>query len=521
MTAGVAAVRSYIRSRRRRQWFDLYAVGFAVVIGLIYLAAVLHAPLSRLSASSSVAVPAQTVAGTALVAGAAAALLMLAQAFGPLVLSPADASWLLLTPLNRRGVLRRPALLTAALATLAGAVLGVLALAMAWPYLRGSGQHLTAKWIVLAAVGGAGFFLAATLVAVLAQPHQRSRSRLRAAWAVVAAIAVVAGVAGERVTALSRAITDGFTDMSAGTLSVLAVVAVVAGCLFAVLVWRLLPRFPAGLLWSQSAQTGTALTAITFGNLSLLSWIAEDNYWRSRALTSKPLPRLSPRLSSRLSPRALPAFALAWADWRRLARRPVSLAVLAGSTLAPALAGAAITGHARGWTLAIVLLVGAIAAGAQGTAATRRDTSDPVLRRLLGVDPAPALGARAALPAVLSAVWLAVALALLVVVGVLPGWSWPLLGLLAGPAITPAVLRIARTGAIEPGDDDGMMLPVGNMPVWLISRVGSLLLAIVGFFPALRAVLAGHVHGSTLLAQLIFSAIFIPIYIQVASQSRR
>jgi Family of unknown function (DUF6297) len=519
MTAGVAAVRSYIRSRRRRQWFDLYAIGFAAVVGLLYLADALHVPLSRLTASASAPVPAQTMAGTALVAGAAAALLMLAQAFGPLVLSPADASWLLLTPLDRRGVLRRPALVTAVLASLAGAVLGVLALAMAWPYLRGGGQHLSATWILLAAVGGAGLFLAATLAAVLAQPRQPYRARLRATWAVVAAIAVVAGVAGERVRALSRVVTDGFTDISKGTFGVLAVVAVVAACVFVLLLWRLLPRFPAGVLWSQSAQTGTALTAISFGNLSLLSWIAEDNYWRSRVLTSRPFPRLAPAFA-RSSPRLSPAFALAWADWRRLARRPVSLTVLAGSTLAPALAGAAITGHARGYTLAVVLLAGAIAAGTQGTAATRRDTSDPVLRRLLGVEAAPALGARAVLPALLSAVWLAVALALLVIVGVLPGLAWPLLGLLAGPAVTPAVLRIARTGVIEPGDE-GLVLPVGNVPMWLITRAISLVLGVAGCFPALKAVAAGHVHASTLVAQLAFSVILIPVYIQLAAQPRR
>ena len=34
----------------------------------------------------------------------------------------------------------------------------------------------------------------------------------------------------------------------------------------------------------------------------------------------------------------------------------------------------------------MTLLAGAIVAGAHGTAATRRDTNDPALRRLLGVD---------------------------------------------------------------------------------------------------------------------------------------
>ena len=75
------------------------------------------------------------MAGAALVIGAAAGLLVLAQALGPLALSPADAAWLLLTPLDRRDVLRRPAAATAGIAVVAGGVLGVLALAMAGPFL--------------------------------------------------------------------------------------------------------------------------------------------------------------------------------------------------------------------------------------------------------------------------------------------------------------------------------------------------------------------------------------------------
>ena len=45
---------------------------------------------------------------------------MLAQAFGPIALSPADSSWLLLSPLDRRALLRRPAATVAGLGALAG-----------------------------------------------------------------------------------------------------------------------------------------------------------------------------------------------------------------------------------------------------------------------------------------------------------------------------------------------------------------------------------------------------------------
>ena len=143
----VRAIRSFVRGRRRRSWLDLYAIGFAIVIGLIYLSDLLTAPLSRLggAAGRSAAQAAgqaasqaasQAVAGAALVIGIAAGLLMLAQAFGPLALSPADSDWLLLSPLDRRSLLRRPAATVAGLGALADAAGGVLALAMAGPSPR-------------------------------------------------------------------------------------------------------------------------------------------------------------------------------------------------------------------------------------------------------------------------------------------------------------------------------------------------------------------------------------------------
>ena len=168
------------------------------------------------------------MAGAALVIGIAAGLLMLAQAFGPIALSPADSSWLLLSPLNRRALLRRPAATVAGLGALAGVAAGVLALAMAGPYLHHGSRALPAAWLALSAVSGAGIFLAIVFAGALAQPRERWRTRLRACCAAVAAIAVVGAVAGERWTALAHAITAGFARTSTGALGVLAAVSVVA-----------------------------------------------------------------------------------------------------------------------------------------------------------------------------------------------------------------------------------------------------------------------------------------------------
>jgi hypothetical protein len=512
--SSVRAIRSFVRGRRRRSWLDLYAIGFAIVIGCIYLSDLLTAPLSRLGGAAGRAAAdaagqaatqaaSQAVAGAALVIGIAAGLLMLTQAFGPLALSPADSSWLLLSPLDRRALLRRPTATVAGLGALSGAAGGVLALAMAGPYLHHGSRALPAAWLVLSAVSGAGIFLAIVFAGALAQPRERWRTRLRACCAAVAAVAVVGAVAGERWTALAHAITAGFARTSTGTLGLLAAIAVVLAAVAGALVWLSLRRFPAAVLRTDSARAGRALLAAAFLNVPLLTWIAEDNHWRGRLLPSRPWPNLSP------------AMALAWADWRRLGRRPALLTVLAASVLVPALAGAAITGKAHGWTIAAALLAGAIVAGLHGTAATRRDTNDQALRRMLGVDARAALLARAALPALLAAAWLTLALTLLVATGVLHGWLWPALGLFAGPGAAAAALRMARTAPINPADQ-GPNLAIGTAPPWLISRMLSVVVGLIGAYPLLRAVRAGDVQGGGLIAQLVVSAVVIGGYLFIA-----
>ena len=517
-TPRVAAIRSFIRRRRRRPWYDWYSTGFAVVLAVILLWDLLAQPFGRLGGVGGVGgtEPTQAVAGAALVIGAAAGLLVLAQALGPLALSPADAAWLLLTPLDRRDVLRRPAAATAGIAIVAGGVLGVLALAMAGPFLRlptGAGTHRVPwAWLVLSAVGGAGFFAAAMIVGVLAQPRPRWRVRLRAAGAVVGVAAMVGAVAGERWNVVSRAVTSSFSGLNTGSFGLIAVAAVAAACTTALLVRRMLPRFPADAVRASSAWAGTVLLAAAFLNVPLLTWIAEESHWRGRRLASRSWPR-----PTAFAPRLRPSFVLAWADWRRLGRCPAVLTALAVSALAPALAGAAFIGRAHGWVTAAVLLAGAIAAGTQGTAATRRDSNDPALRRLLGVDAGAALVARAVLPALLGAVWLALALALLAVTGELPGALWPLLGLAAGTGTAAAALRIARTAPVNPADQ-GPDAPV-TAPPWLLTRAGSVLLGLAAAWPTLQAVYAGHVHASTFGAQVAFAAVVLGGYLMIAVRS--
>jgi hypothetical protein len=527
----VARVRAFTRRGRSGRWLDWYVAGFGALIAGIYLGNFLALPFSRLARAGSTLPPGQAETGLALVIASGAALLLLAQALGPLTLSPADASWLLMSPLERRGVVRRPALAVAASGALAGALLGALAFAMTGPYIRQVTPPSLPRWVALAAVAGAGLGLAAVLVALVVQASERARRLLRATSLMIAGGAVVTAVAGAHASGLPRAVIRAVAGMSPGAADVLAVAAVVAATGGAALAWRRLRDFPAGVLRADSAQAERTRLAAAFLNVELLSWIAEDNHWRRRVLTSRPWPMLPRGRWTAVAP----AVALAWADWRRLARRRWTLVLLAASTVAPLLAAGAITGSARGVITAAVLLIGPVAAATQGTATLRRDTSDATFRRLLGVARRPALAARAVLPSLLAAGWLAIALALLVSAGgaaagsgELHGWLWPLLGLLAGPGLAAAALRSGRTAPLDATDTVGIDLPTGSAPPWLLSRLLSLALGFVAAIPMLAAVgralaattpaqAGGGARPGSLAGQALLSAVVLGGYLVVAA----
>ena len=507
--ASVTAVRSFIGRRRRKSWLDWYFTGFALVVAGIYLSDILASPFGRLGsqAAATHAAALQAVTGAGLVIGAGAGVLLLAQALGPLVLSPADSSWLLLTPLSRRGILRRPALTAAVGATLAGALLGALALAMAGPYLRPVGGSLPGSWLVLSAVAGAGSCLAAVAAEALAQPGKRARVLVRAACAAAAVVALAGALAGQWSTVLVRTVTAVFGDLTTPDFITAAIAAVALACLAWLLLWRTLAAFPAAALRADSARSGRALLAAGVLNFSLLFWIAEDNHWRGRLLRSRPWPKLPP------------AMVLAWADWRRVGRRPGPLGAVAVASVFPALLGAAFTGKAHGVLVAAGLVAGAMAAGLQGTTGARRDMDSATLRRLLGVSPGQALAARTVLPILLCTAWLAIALTVLPAVGALGGWWWPLLGL-AGPGVAAGVLRLARTAPVDPSDQ-GPDLAMGTTPPWMISRFISVAVAVVGSFPLLAAVIHGHAGGGNVVSQALVSAVVLGIYLIIAAATGR
>jgi hypothetical protein len=455
----VRAVRAFIGRRRRGEWLDWYVTGFACVIALVYLADFLTGPLTRLAAAG------HPVPGHAAAVQAAAGLL----------------------------------------AAVAGGLLGVLLLAAAGPYLRPGQVALPVSWLLLAAAAGASCCLAAVAAAALVQPRPRARSGVRAVLAAVAVLALACGAAAGRWPALLDTVTGGFGGLATPALAAVAAASVVLAAVAGIAAWASLGSFPASVLRDSSARAGRTLLAASFLNLPLLAWIAEDDHWRGRVIRSRRWPGLPP------------ALALAWADWRRLGRRPGLLAVTAATALLPALIGGAVTGRGQRAVVAAALLAGAAGAGVQGTAALRRDLNDPALRRLLGVSAARALAARAVLPALLSAAWLAAAFALLAAAGILPGWLWAGAGVLAGPGAAAAALRMAGTAPVNPAErtiDTGGV----SAPPWLITRALSLALGAAGLYPVLSAVLAGRVHPAKLAAQAVFSAVVLGGYLLVAGR---
>ncbi|MEV5827499.1 DUF6297 family protein [Spirillospora sp. NPDC052242] len=461
--SGVRTARGYLRAHRRTSasWTDWYTRAAAA----LFAAALLGGSLGSVLPSAARDVdPSEAGAGLALIALAYAGFLALARRFGPVALPAADARWLLLSPLPRRGVLARSAVILLVLALAAGAVLGVALLAVLG--LPGDAPAAPAAAVlpaVAATVGGAA-------TAVLAQASPSWDAALQALIAGSAAAAVVALLLGagpgrEPLAAVAgSAPPAGLALAAAGT---------AAGALLLRLAWRALDRVPARSILDASTRTGHVATAAAVLDPGTLTWIAEEAHWRGRTLRSRPWPAWAAR----------PA-ALAWIDWRRLARRPGRLSALLASAAAPALAVAAGAGPAL---VAAVAGAGAVTAAAAGTTGARRDADDPGLARLFGVAPRAALAARAVLPALLGGTWLTLALA---GPGIADGAAWWAFGPAAAPALAAGALRMARRRPVDHAMPT-LDTPFGSVPtgpfVWAVTGID---VAALGCAPLLAALSA-------------------------------
>ncbi|MCG5218333.1 DUF6297 family protein [Streptosporangium soli] len=488
---GVPAVRAFIRSKRRRpsSWSDRYAMLF----GLVLVGATVAQPVSAaIAAAARQADPSRMGAGIVLLALAYLCLLGLARMFGPVALPAADAAWMVLSPLPRRGVLGKSAGILLAVSLTAGLVLGLAAFAV-----FGAGDQVV--WRLAAAlllgVSATAGGMATAVLAQSSQPWDSWLTLTMAAAATVAALAALleAGPGRQLLTAVAAA--------PASASAALAGLAAATAALLVRLAWRSLDRIPTRTLLAASTRVGHVATATVSMDPGALTWIAEDNHWRGRALRSRPWP-------------ALPApLALAWQDWRRLARRPRRAAALLATAVLPAVAAQAGGGLAPPVTV-LVTVAGGLAVAATAASGARRDGDNPSLARLLGVDRRAALAARAVLPALLVASWLTLALGGLLAAGALTGGPWWLFGPLAAPALAAGALRAARRRPIDHSmpviDTPGGAIPTGPA-LWALTGVD---LAALGTLPLVVAlVFQPGALGGFLVAQAVTGAAVLAGYL--------
>ncbi|MFW5418136.1 hypothetical protein J0910_16110 [Nocardiopsis sp. CNT-189] len=484
--SGAAEVRAFLRARgrrRRRSWSDRYTALMGAGLLAVMAAPVVDRAVSALPGGFD---PARAGAGLALIALLLAGAVALARAVGPVGVSAADAAWLLLSPLPRRSVLSRTLLVLAAVCVAAGAALGLALLgALGAP-------DAPAARLLASAVLGVSWTLGGMAASVLAQASPSREGWTAALLIALAAVAVAAAAMGAGpgqgvLAAIASASPAAWTAAASASAAAAAGLAGRARAAAA--------RIPVRLLLEASSRSGLAAGAVASLDPGALTWAAEDAHWRSRALRSRAWP-----------PRLRGAAAVAWPDWRRLARRPGRLALMAAAAALPVLAARA--GGGVPGALA-VLAAGALAVPAAGTAGARRDAEDAALARLLGAGPRALLAARSVLPALLGGAWLTLALAFLESSGA-GGPLWAL-GPLCAPALAAGALRMARRRPIEhamPAVDT----PLGPVPtgvlVWALAGAD---IAVLGCLPALAA-LAGGVTGPLLAAQGVCGAAVLAAY---------
>ncbi|TDC53025.1 hypothetical protein E1281_18355 [Actinomadura sp. KC345] len=472
------------RGRGRRTWSDRYIA----LLGAGLLVVVASPAVGRaVSAVPRDVDPGRAGAGLALIALLLAGALALARTLGPVAVSAADAAWLVLSPLARRSVLARTLLILAVVSAVAGAAVGLALLSA-----LGAPDALPLR-LVAAVVLGTSWTLGGMATAVLAQASPPWGGRLVAVLVVLVVAAVAAAVMS---LGPGQGVLSGIASAPPAAWAGAACASAVVAAVLAGRFWAAVRHMPASAVLDASTRTGDAANALVL-DPGALTWIAEDAHWRSRVLRSRAWP-----------PRLRGAAAVAWLDWRRLARRPGRLALIAAAAALPVLAARAGGGTAGAL---VVLAAGALAVASAGTAGARRDAGDAALARLLGAGPRALLAARAVLPTLLGGSWLTLALAGLDASATGPFW---LLGPLCAPALAAGALRLARRRPIE-HTMPVVESPFGAVPLgpalWAVAGAD---IAVLGCLPALAA-FAGGVSGPLLAAQSVCGAAVLAAYCAV------
>lgn len=451
-------------SRWQRAYYWLIATGLAAAIGVPQF-------VRFTSWLFSGAGPADPALALALLLALLAGLLMLLAWVGPVVSSPADVRWLVLSPLNRRWVLARNVLVLLMFSVAAGVVLGALGAAM-----FGRPQD------VIACVSlGVSVAVTAGSTAVLLQVAETRHDWLRLTVILLATAAVL--------LILLRPPLPGVPIV------LVACLAPAIAAFLAFLAWQALASFPSRALLDASIRMGTLVAASYNLEPAVLASVAEQRFWRSKRLRSRAWP-----VAGRL--------AMVRSDARMLSRRPGRLTVLAALTVLPVLVC-----FAGGTTslATVVLFFGGLAAATTAAAGARWDAHHPELARLFTMKWSPTRGV---MPAVLAFLWASMAFALLAFAGFVPAWSC-LYGLAAAPGLASGGLRMAQRGAIDhamPVIDLGVGgIPTGPV-LWAITGVD---LALVGNAPLLLAV-----TPTSLAIQALLGAVLLGVYLRHQRRSR-
>lgn len=455
------AVRRYLAAMARKRsgasWTSVLADGYAmlvmigVAIGIVMGVADQMGGLAAAPLGPPVRLPVTTVTVLLGAIGISSAWTVLT-ALGPANASPAQGTWLLPTPIQRRSFTWPMVMATFVVTALIGALAG-LAAALA-----------TSSQLLVPVLVGACLSGAMTTLSGLTQ--LRSGNQWLVATVAMAILAVVAGTWVEWWPA---------TWIATGFIG------------FATVLWiRSLDAVPGADLRARgriASQAGVWVTAMDTRELgALLSG-------RPRITRSKPLRFVRGPMSAYVA-----------ADWRLLRRSPRRLIQLAACVLVPIVVAAA-TNHTIA-ALAALLSCGYVVALISGEGA-RRGERAPVLDRLLPVAPRRVRRARLVVPLLCGLVWsvltfgfvfwrdlggwplMAVAMALTIAGSAVrgayrkpPNWSGALLSTPAG-ALPPGVF-----GAFLTGPD---VYLIGSVPVIIAGVIAGptnflvMLALVVGF----------------------------------------
>jgi hypothetical protein len=367
------------------------------------------------------------------------------RAVGPLLSTPAAYTWVVATPVSRRGWL-----LPRLAGLLLGAAVSTAALATA---AAGAGLGSSLGW---AALAGAGYGVAGAALCVVAQTTSPRWPRvvsgaLAGIGAATALVVIVAHYAGV-----------GLAEPAVPVAAALALTGIPAALVAAVLAVRALPRLDRAALTGGAGLAAAAVTAAIWLDPSMLSGVLETRRWRRVGVVSNLFGSRRPKVQapgrfSRRFRRGGRIWVLLQAEVHRQARRPGALAIWAGLALAQY--GIAITVPSVAW---VTRLAGAYLAVNRLTGGLRTVSRSPGLRRALGGSDSTLRLVHLVVP------WL----------GAILWWllTWPAGPHLAGvePLIVVGVVVAAYRAATKPPMSYGgaaVDTPFGLIPVDLIRQV--------------------------------------------------